>query len=180
MRASRGMGAIRASKMPKGKTITRTDNPDKVKVFRKGGSVKKADGGPISAISKRIDEIGSYKTASGKRVRTADLPPDDRANVRAYGAIRDLSREAGDEESQKKWQGKVNDLYKKQAQKKGYAKGGNFIQEAIKKPGALHAQLGVPKGKKIPAKMLSKAAKAPGKLGQRARFAQVLKGMKKK
>lgn len=62
----------------------------------------------------------------------------------------------------------------------GMAKGGNFIQKAIKKPGALHAQMGVPQGKKIPAKALAKAAKAPGKLGQRARFAQVLKGFKKK
>ena len=62
------------------------------------------------------------------------------------------------------------------------AKGGKakWIQGAIKKPGALHEQLGVPKGEKIPAKKLAKAAKAPGKLGQRARFAQVLKGMRKK
>ena len=63
--------------------------------------------------------------------------------------------------------------------KGGAAKGGKFIQKAIKKPGALHEQMGVPKGKKIPAKALAKAAKAPGKLGQRARFAQLLKGFKK-
>ena len=65
--------------------------------------------------------------------------------------------------------------------KMGYAKkGGKLnIAKAIKKPGALHEQMGVPKGKKIPAKALAKAAKAPGKLGQRARFAQVLKGFKK-
>jgi hypothetical protein len=66
--------------------------------------------------------------------------------------------------------------------KMGYAKKGGdtkFIQKAIKKPGALHEQMGVPKGKKIPAKALAKAAKAPGKLGQRARFAQLLKGFKK-
>lgn len=62
-----------------------------------------------------------------------------------------------------------------------YAKGGKLnIAKAIKKPGALHEQMGVPKGKKIPTKALAKAAKAPGKLGQRARFAQVLKGMRKK
>ena len=61
-----------------------------------------------------------------------------------------------------------------------YAKGGKLdIKKAIKKPGALHEQMGVPKGKKIPAKALTKAAKAPGKLGQRARFAQVLKGFNK-
>ena len=49
-----------------------------------------------------------------------------------------------------------------------------FIQKAIKKPGALHASLGVPQGEKIPTKKIAKAAKAPGKLGQRARFAQTL------
>jgi hypothetical protein len=54
-----------------------------------------------------------------------------------------------------------------------------FIQKAIKKPGALHKELGIPEDKKIPAKKLAKAAKAPGKLGQRARFAETLKGFKK-
>ncbi len=37
MRASRGMGSINPSKMPKAKTIRRKDNPDDVKVFAKGG-----------------------------------------------------------------------------------------------------------------------------------------------
>ncbi len=54
-----------------------------------------------------------------------------------------------------------------------------WIQKAIKKPGALHKQMGVPKGEKIPAKKLAAAAKKPGKLGQRARLAQTLKGFKK-
>lgn len=54
----------------------------------------------------------------------------------------------------------------------------NWIQKAIKKPGALHKQLGVPVGKKIPAGKLAAAAKKPGKLGQRARLAQTLKGFK--
>lgn len=62
----------------------------------------------------------------------------------------------------------------------GMAAGGKLnIAKAIKKPGALRAQLGTPTGKKIPAGKLAKAAKAPGKLGQRARFAQMLKGFKK-
>ena len=95
MRPSRGMGDMRASKMPKGRTIVRKDKPQDVTMYAKGGSAK-------------------------------------------------------------------------------------FIQKAIKKPGALHEQLGVPKGEKIPAKKLAKAAKAPGKLGQRARFAEVLKGLRKK
>ena len=63
-----------------------------------------------------------------------------------------------------------------------YAKGGkaNFIKGAIKKPGALRASLGAKKGETIPANKLAKATKAPGKLGQRARFAEMLKGFKKK
>ena len=97
MRPSRGMGAMKASKMPKAKTIRRKDNPDDVTVYAKGGE----------------------------------------------------------------------------------AKGGKFIQKAIKKPGALRAEMGVKKGEKIPAKKLAAAAKKPGKLGQRARFAQLLKGFKK-
>lgn len=54
-----------------------------------------------------------------------------------------------------------------------------WIQKAIKKPGALHKELGVPMDKKIPAKKLAKAAKAPGKLGKRARLAETLKKMNK-
>ena len=60
-------------------------------------------------------------------------------------------------------------------------KGGkvNFIQEAIKKPGALRKSLGVKTGEKIPAKKLAEAAKKPGKMGQRARLAQTLSKLKK-
>lgn len=54
-----------------------------------------------------------------------------------------------------------------------------WIQKAIKKPGALRSSLGVKAGEKIPAAKLAKAAKAPGKTGQRARLAQTLKGLKK-
>jgi hypothetical protein len=51
-----------------------------------------------------------------------------------------------------------------------------WIQKAIKHPGALKESLHVPMGKTIPAKKLEKAAKAPGKLGQRARLAKTLRG----
>jgi hypothetical protein len=97
MRPSRGMGDMKASKMPGKKTIKRKDNPGDVSVYAKGGKAKKLD-----------------------------------------------------------------------------------ISKAIKKPGALRAQLGVAKGEKIPAGKLAKAAKAPGKLGQRARFAQTLAKLRKK
>lgn len=55
----------------------------------------------------------------------------------------------------------------------------NWIAGAIKKPGALHSQLGVPQGKKIPTAKLDAVAKSGGKLGQRARLAKTLKGFKK-
>ena len=49
------MGAIRPSKMPKAKTITRKDDPNKVKVFKEGG------------VSK-VNEAGNY-TKPGMRKR---------------------------------------------------------------------------------------------------------------
>lgn len=54
-----------------------------------------------------------------------------------------------------------------------------WIQDAIKKPGALREELHVKKGEKIPAKKLDEAAKKGGKLGQRARLAKTLRAMKK-
>ena len=89
------MGAVSSSKMPKAKTITRKDDPNKVEMYAKGGMAK-----------------------------------------------------------------------------------GNWIKNAIKSPGALRTSLGVKAGETIPAKKLATAAKAPGKMGQRARLAQTLKGMK--
>jgi hypothetical protein len=53
-----------------------------------------------------------------------------------------------------------------------------WIQSAIKKPGALKKELGVPAGKTIPAKKLAAAAKKPGVEGKRARLAETLKKMK--
>lgn len=51
----------------------------------------------------------------------------------------------------------------------------NWIKGAIKHPGALHKELGVPKNKKIPASKLNAAARKGGKIGQRARLAKTLK-----
>ncbi len=55
MRASRGMGAINPSKMPKAKTITRKDDPNEVKMYAKGGESK-------------VNEAGNY-TQPGMRKR---------------------------------------------------------------------------------------------------------------
>lgn len=56
---------------------------------------------------------------------------------------------------------------------------GNWIQKAIKHPGALHKSLHVPQGEKIPQEKLAAAAHKPGKLGNRARLAMTLKHLAK-
>lgn len=58
----------------------------------------------------------------------------------------------------------------------------NWIQDALAKhkPGTLHKQLGVAKDKNIPVAKLEAAAKAKGKLGQRARLALTLRKISKK
>jgi hypothetical protein len=58
-------------------------------------------------------------------------------------------------------------------QMQGHA-GGGWIKGAIKHKGALHRQLGVPEGQKIPKSKLAAAASKGGKLGQRARLAETL------
>ena len=55
----------------------------------------------------------------------------------------------------------------------------DWIKGAVKHPGALRSSLGIKPGHTIPAKTLSKAAAAPGLLGQRARLAQTFKKMGK-
>lgn len=55
-----------------------------------------------------------------------------------------------------------------------------WIQGAIKHPGALHEELGVKEGKKIPKAKLKKAAKEKGKEGKRARLAITLSKLRKK
>lgn len=51
---------------------------------------------------------------------------------------------------------------------------GHWIDKAVRHPGALHRELHVPQGEKIPQKKLAKAAHAGGKEGRRARFAETL------
>lgn len=52
-----------------------------------------------------------------------------------------------------------------------------WIQGIGMKKGALHRDLGVPAGKKIPTAKLAAAARKPGVVGRRARLAQTLKGL---
>ena len=52
MRASRGMGAIAPSKMPKKKVIHRTDNPNDVDLYAKGGMT--SHHGSMSNVVKKL------------------------------------------------------------------------------------------------------------------------------
>lgn len=49
-----------------------------------------------------------------------------------------------------------------------------WIQGAIKHPGALHADLGIPQGQRIPHATLLAAAKQDGAIGRRANLALTL------
>lgn len=52
----------------------------------------------------------------------------------------------------------------------------HWIQDAIKHKGALRKELHVKKGEGIPLNKLMKAAHKGGKLGERARLAETLRG----
>jgi hypothetical protein len=70
---------------------------------------------------------------------------------------------------------------KKHNKKDAKKEDGNFIQAMHMKKGALHKELGVKEGKKIPEKKLEKAEKSSNPtLRKRAILAETLKHMKKK
>lgn len=60
-----------------------------------------------------------------------------------------------------------------------YVMAEKWIQKMHMKKGALHEELGVPEGKKIPAKKLNAAAKKGGLEGKRANLAKTLKKLHK-
>jgi len=62
MRASRGMGDINPSKMPKGKVIHRKDNPNDVEMYAKGGKVNAAGNYTKPSLRKRI--VAQVKAAA--------------------------------------------------------------------------------------------------------------------
>ena len=115
-------------------------------------TIKKAQAG-LNASNKRVGPVDPK--GAWTKVQEMNLPP---RNVKT----------------------KVSLTKDKQQGATSMAKGGKWIQKAIKQPGALRAQLGAKPGKPIPAAKLAKAAKSKGKLGQRARLAQTLKKMRKK
>jgi hypothetical protein len=125
--------------------------------------VKKARGGRAALTRRPRMPAVSIAIAKKKASPTIPTPPPDYDDTTPTGASMAMGPAPG----------------MMGAAAPGMAKGGKWIQGAIKKPGALHAQLGVPQGEKIPARKLAAAAGKGGKLGQRARLAQTLKGLGK-
>ena len=65
MRASRGMGCINPSKMPKAKTVRRKDNPNEVTEYKKGGLSKVNEAGNYTKPGMRKSLFNQIK-AGGK------------------------------------------------------------------------------------------------------------------
>jgi len=137
----------------------------KAEHYKKGGKIKRACGGyddggrlpsPEEAIGSEVRMKGLKVMPSQSASKAAMVPPSTLRREEGYAAADMKAKRPGRKDGGAKW-----------------------IQSAIKKPGALHKQLGVPAGEKIPAKKLAKAADKPGKLGQRARLAETLKGLRK-
>jgi hypothetical protein len=57
MMASRGMGAISPSKIPRGKKIERKDDPNTVDMYKRGGKVKKYSGEDESLVKKENESL---------------------------------------------------------------------------------------------------------------------------
>ena len=62
MRASRGMGAVNPSKMPKGKKILRKDALEPVEIFKEGGTVNAAGNYTKPSLRKKI--VSQVKSAA--------------------------------------------------------------------------------------------------------------------
>ena len=65
MRPSRGMGIMNPSKMPKAKTIIRKDDPNRVKMYAKGGESKVNEAGNYTKPGMRKSLFNKIK-AGGK------------------------------------------------------------------------------------------------------------------
>lgn len=150
--------------------------PISPRAYKRGGAVKKATGGEIAdaMVNKNVKKANSERPGAGKHIggfKSGGM------TKRATGGSVPSKAET---QTDKKRIG-TEEIMPKRAAAQHYAKGGkaNWIAGAIKNKGALHRDLGVPQGEKIPAKKLAKAAERPGKVGKRARLAETLKGFKR-
>lgn len=113
------------------------------------------------------------ETPAGPEDANAVVPSEDDQEVRVANMSSDQLPIKSDDEEGEDDEKSVDEITFEESDSMDEAKK-KWIQKAISKPGALHKQLNVPAGKKIPADKLKTAAKKGGKIGQRARLAQTL------
>ncbi len=155
--------------------------------FKKGGEVHSDEAEDRRLIDKMVKPSARTGRAKGGSMEDRPLADKGFTSYRAKGPYGHIMIGAKDHEDALKEARRSNPNIQKEAlevwngskyepvhRKSG---GGNWIAGAIKHPGALHKELHVPEGKKIPEKKLEKAAHAPGKEGKRARLAETLEHM---
>ncbi len=139
---------------------------------------------------KELSEYRKYKKNSMNLYKKLKLNPSNakpgdllkavnnkkQAQRKVLAALPVMMKKKSKEEDKKHEMAESPAMERKEHMKKGSK---NWIQGAIKKPGALRASLGVKKGSKIPAGKLRAAAKKGGKMGRRARLAMTLKKLHK-
>lgn len=128
--------------------------------LKTGGRAKKMFGGPMTDPREEVVKPNRFNFGSG----TSGNPMLKRGG------------KAEKHEDVKEDKALIKKMVKPSARTGKKEGGGNWIKDAIKKPGALHKALGVPKGEKIPEKKLEKAEHSSNpKLAKRARLAETLK-----
>ncbi len=149
---------------------------DHVGGYKHGGKPKKAGGGPLGGFNAITDPTVATAVANATQNRGGVSPQ--RMNFTPSGRGMLGFKKGGEVHSDEAEDRRLIDKMVKPSARTGKKDGGGkWIAGAIKHPGALHKELHVPEGKKIPEKKLEKAAHAGGKEGKRARLAETLKGM---
>lgn len=165
MKASRGMGAISAAKRPQQKK--RRDDTS---------FTQYAEGGEVDSDLEAMRRANAKSKAARLASAMAGVRGEGASASKAYS--KPTTPEAKKVERPNFANPKDVQRYREETQAIPELAKGGWIKDAIKKPGALREALDVKEGKTIPSKKLEAAAKKPGKMGQRARLAQTLKGFK--
>lgn len=170
-----------SSKTPDYDTGSRTGAGAVTEDRKRGGRTGKMFGG-VMAGDERANMVSpdrfKFTGAPGLARKTGGKADKWEGSAKDEAQDKKLAKKHG--MSMKKWEASMMDKkHDIQHSTKGLKSGGKaekWIQGAIKKPGALHKALGVPKGEKIPEKKLEKAEHSSNpKLAKRARLAETLK-----